>query len=93
MSDNKIDYEKIVFETDEGTEEFFILDDTKINEVNYILVTDSSDPDAEEIEVLILKDVSTAEDEESVYEVVVDEKEIAAVAPLFEESMGDVDIS
>lgn len=87
------DLEKIVFDTDEGEEEFYILDDTRINGVNYILVTDSDDPDAEEIEVLILKDVSSDEDEESVYEVVVDEKEIAAVAPLFEESIGDVDIS
>lgn len=87
------DLEKIVFDTDEGEEEFYILDDTRINGVNYILVTDSEDPDAEEIEVLILKDVSSDEDEESVYEVVVDEKEIAAVAPLFEESIGDVDIS
>ena len=87
------DLEKIVFDTDEGEEEFYILDDTRINGVNYILVTDSDDPDAEEIEVLILKDVSSDEDEESVYEVVVDEKEIAAVAPLFEETIGDVDIS
>ena len=45
------EYEKIIFETDEGEEEFYIIDDTKINEVNYILVTDAADPDAEEIEV------------------------------------------
>ena len=48
------EYEKIIFETDEGEEEFYIIDDTKINEVNYILVTDAADPDAEEIEVMIL---------------------------------------
>ena len=86
------EYEKIIFETDEGEEEFYIIDDTKINEVNYILVTDAADPDAE-IEVMILKDVSTGDDEESVYEAVTDENEIKAVAPLFEESIGDVDIS
>ena len=87
------EYEKIIFETDEGEEEIYIIDDTKINEVNYILVTDAADPDAEEIEVMILKDVSTGDDEESVYEAVTDENEIKAVAPLFEESIGDVDIS
>lgn len=87
------EYEKIIFETDEGEEEFYIIDDTKINEVNYILVTDAADPDAEEIEVMILKDVSTGDDEESVYEAVTDENEIKAEAPLFEESIGDVDIS
>ena len=50
--------EKIVFDTDEGEEEFYVIDDTRINGVNYILVTDAEDPDAEEIDVLILKDIS-----------------------------------
>lgn len=86
------EFEKIVFETDEGDEEFFVIDETKINEVNYILVTDSDDPDAEEIDVMILKEVS-GDDEETTYEVVTDEDELKAVAPLFEESIGDVDIS
>lgn len=85
--------EKIVFDTDDGEVEFFVMDDTRINGVNYILVTDSDDPDAEEVEVLILKDISKDEDSESVYEVVVDETELKAVVPLFEESIGDVDIS
>lgn len=87
------DLEKIIFETDEGEEEFYILDTTRINEVDYVLVTDSDDPDAEEIDVILLKDVSTDEDEESVLEVVTDEDEIKAVAPLFEESIGDVEFS
>lgn len=86
------EFEKIVFETDEGDEEFFVIDETKINEVNYILVTDSDDPEAEEIDVMILKEVS-GDDEETTYEVVTDEDELKAVAPLFEESIGDVDIS
>ena len=78
------EYEKIIFETDEGEEEFYIIDDTKINEVNYILVTDAADPDAEEIEVMILKDVSTGHNEETVYESVTYENEIKALAPLFQ---------
>ena len=87
------DLEKIIFDTDEGEEEFYIIDNTRINGVDYILVTDTDDEEAEEIEVLILKDVSADSDEESVYEVVVDETELKAVAPLFEESIGDVEIS
>ena len=55
------DIEKIIFETDDGEEEFFVLDETRINGTNYILVTDCDDVDAEEIEVLILKDVSSDE--------------------------------
>jgi len=85
--------EKIIFETDDGEEAFYILDETRINGVNYLLVTDAEDPDAEEIDVIILKDVSKDDDEERLYEVVTDDEEIVAVAPLFEESMGDVDIS
>lgn len=87
------EFEKIVFDTDDGEQEFYVLDDTRINGVNYILVSDADDPNDEEIEVLVLKDVSKDEDSESVYEVVTDEAEIGAVVPLFEESMGDVEIS
>lgn len=86
------DFEKIVFETDDGEEEFYVLDETRISGVNYILVTDCDDPEAEEIDVMILKDTSDEGDSESVYEVVTDENELMAVAPLFEESIGDVDI-
>lgn len=87
-----MEIEKILFHTDDGDEEFYILDQTRINGTNYILVTNSDDPDAEEIEVLILRDISTDEDTESVYEVVEDEDEARAVAELFEDSIGDVDI-
>lgn len=92
MSENTNEIEKIVFETDEGQEEFFVLDETRIRGINYILVTNSDDVEAEEIEVLILKDISEETDPESVYEVVEDEEELQLVAELFEESMGDVDI-
>lgn len=85
-------FEKIIFETDEGEEEFYVLDSTRISGVNYILVTDADDPDAEEVEVMILKDVSSESDEESVYEVVTDEAELESVAELFEDSIGEVDI-
>lgn len=84
--------EKIIFDTDDGQEEFYILDDVRIKEVNYLLVTNAEDPDAEEIDVMILKEVAVEGDEEAFYEVVTDDDELVAVAPLFEESMGDVDI-
>lgn len=85
--------EKIVFDTEDGQEEFYILDQTRIKGVNYILVTNEDDLDAEELEVLILKDVSDESDTESVYEVVEDEEEAAAVAELFEDSLGEVEIN
>ncbi len=42
---------------------FFVLEQTRLGGVDYILVTDSEDDDAE---ALILKDVSAPEDEEAI---------------------------
>lgn len=83
--------EKISFEF-EGTNEqveFFVLEQTKLNGNTYILVTDS---DEDEAECLILKDTSDAEDQDSVYEIVEDDNELAAVLKVFEELLEDVDI-
>ncbi len=70
--------EKIIFMSDELGEEveFFVLEQTKVNGVSYILVTDSEEDDAE---CLILKDMSGAEDTESLYEIVEDDVELNAI--------------
>lgn len=83
--------EKIIFTFEETNEEveFFVLEQTKVNGNTYILVTDSED---EEAECLILKDTSSAEDTESVYEVVEDDVELSGVLKVFEELLEDVDI-
>ena len=80
--------EKITFSPD-GDEpvDFYVLEQTKIAGVNYILVTDFEDGDGE---ALILKDLSKAEDTESVYEIVSDENELNAVAGVFEDLLEDV---
>ena len=70
-------------------EEFFVLEQTKVNGISYILVTDSEEDDAE---CLILKDTSKAEDTESVYEIVEDDVELGALLKVFEELLEDVDI-
>ena len=60
--------EKIRFMSEEMQEtDFYVLEQTKVNGVSYILVTDSEEDDAE---CLILKDTSAEEDKESVYEIV-----------------------
>lgn len=79
--------EKIIFETEDGAVEFYVLDETKINNTNYILVADSMEDEAE---AMILKDVSTQEDSEAVYVPVEDDTELDAVAGVFAESLGDV---
>lgn len=83
--------EKIQFMFGEGTEsvDFYVLEETKVNGVSYILVTDSEDDDAE---CMILKDTSKAEESESVYQIVEDDTELEAVLKIFKELLEDIDI-
>ncbi len=83
--------EKIIFIDDEGKEvEMFVIEETRINNVNYLLVTD--DAESEEAEAYILKDVSEEQDEEAVYEIVSDESEIDYIGKIFSELLEDIDI-
>ncbi len=83
--------EKVRFTFGDGTgeDEFFVLEETKINGSAYILVTDSQEDDAE---CLILKEVSQSQQADSVYEIVEDETELLAVSKVFEELLEDVNI-
>lgn len=82
---------KIIFTTEDGEEiAFYILEETTISGVNYLLVTDSNE---EEAEALILKEQKGENEEEMVYEVVEDEKELNAISKVFEELLEDIDIT
>ncbi|WP_461812393.1 DUF1292 domain-containing protein [Faecalimonas sp.] len=83
--------EKIQFMFEDGTEsvDFFVLEETKVNGVSYILVTDSEEDDAE---CMILRDTSKPEDSESVYELVEDDTELEAILKIFEELLEDIAI-
>lgn len=80
--------EKITFNP-QGEEpvDFYVLEQTRIGGYNYILVTDFEEGDGE---ALILKDISKDGEEESVFTVVSDEEELAAVAGVFENMLEDV---
>ncbi len=80
--------EKITFCPD-GDEpvEFFVLEQTRISGVNYILVTDFEEGDGE---ALILKDMSKEDEAESRYAIVDDDTELRAVAGVFEDLLEDV---
>ena len=81
--------EKILFQAmDEEPVEFYVLEQTTVAGVNYILVTDTEDGDGE---ALILKDISRAEDEEAVYDIVSEDKELNAIAEIFENLLDDVE--
>lgn len=82
--------DKITFISEnEEAVELYVLEETRIGGVDYILVTDSEEGDAE---CLILKDLSEAEDAEAVYAIVEDENELDSVFGVFEQMLEDVDI-
>ena len=88
--DNRPD--EIVFTTEEGdTVTFQVIEQTRLGGVNYLLVsTDSGDE--EEAEALILKDVSQDTEEEAVYDIVEDDKELQSVAAIFKELLDDIEL-
>lgn len=82
--------EKLTFQDENGdAAEFFILEQTRINGTNYLLVADSEDEDGE---CLILKDTAGEEERESLYEIVEDEQELDALLTIFGQLLDDVDI-
>ena len=82
--------EKIVFNTEDGEVLFYVLEQTRVNGVNYLLVSESED---EEAECLILKDTASEADPESVYEEVTDEDEQDALLAIFTELLEDTEIT
>lgn len=83
--------EKIVFRA-EGEEavEFYVLEQTRIGGVDYILVTDTEEDDGE---ALILKDMSQPGEEEALYEIVTEDEELDAVSAVFESMLEDIELS
>lgn len=80
--------EKITF-CPEGEEavDFFVLEQTRIAGINYILVTDVEEGDGD---ALILKDLSKDDEKESLYTIVSDDKELEAVAGVFADLLDDI---
>lgn len=83
--------EKLIFTTPDTQEEveFYIIEQTRINGMNYLLVTES---DEEETEAYILKDISKIEESDSVYEIVEDDEELEAISKVFSELLEDIDL-
>ena len=85
--------EQIIFDSENGEQTpFFVIEETTINEVHYLLVSDE-DPDTSdgEGEASILKCVSTDDDEET-YEFVEEDDEWDAVLSVFKELVDDLDL-
>ena len=81
--------DKIIFRSPETQEEisFFCLEQTKIHNQNYLLVTEDEEGDSD---AYILKEISS-DGEETVYEMVEEDAELEAIGRIFSELMEDVD--
>ncbi|MCI9539820.1 MAG: DUF1292 domain-containing protein [Lachnospiraceae bacterium] len=85
--------EKIVFTAPETGEEveFYVVEETRINGVNYLLVTES-DKEEEDAKAYILKDMSKEEETEAVYKIIDDDEELEAVSRVFAEQLDDMEL-
>lgn len=84
-------YETVPFLTEDGKKiEFYILEQTMIGGLNYLLVTE--DWEDEDSEAMIMRERRDLDGLYASYEFVEDEGELAAVSRVFEELMDDVDI-
>ena len=82
--------DKLTFQGKDGEQvDFYVLEQTRVNGVNYLLVADSEEDDGE---CLILKDMASEEEQESLYEIVENEQELGAVLAVFEQLLDDVEI-
>ena len=82
--------DKVTFQKNETeTVKYYILEQTRISGINYLLVTDTEEGDGEAI---ILKEISKAEDEIGGYTDDLTDKEFEAVVPIFENLLEDVDL-
>ena len=83
---------KIILKDENGQEDvFYIIEETTLGNIHYIMVTDTPDEE-EEADAYIMKDVSSPEDAEAVYEFVEDDKELEAIGNVFAQLLDDIDI-
>lgn len=86
--------EKIKFVDDVTGEEieFHVVEQTRVNNINYLLVTEEDEGEDEEATAYILKDLSLPEDKDARYEIVEEDEEIDYISKIFSELLEDVDI-
>ena len=84
--------EKIKFQVPDSDEtvELYVIEQTRINGIDYILVAEEEEGDCD---AYILKDLSSESDEEASYEMVESEEELEYMMKLFTSILEDVDIT
>jgi len=82
--------DKLTFTSEDGEVlEFFVLEETRVQETNYLLVADTEEEDGN---CYILKDTSGQEAEEAEYEFVDNDNELNVLTKIFTELLEDTDI-
>ncbi len=84
--------DKIVFQAPQNGEsiEFYVVEQTRINGTNYLLVTEEEEGDCD---AYILKEVSQEENDDITYELVESEEELEYMSRIFGEILEEVDIT
>lgn len=84
--------ETVIFYDEETNEsvEFFVVEEVRINNINYVLVTDTEEDEAT---AYILKEISVDENGESMFEMVSDDDELDYIGRVFEQVLDDVEIT
>ncbi len=89
----RIIMDKLTFTSDDGEkQEYFIIAGAEADGTEYLLVSEENEEDAEAFILKYITEKNSDGEEESVYEMVTDEDEIAKVIPAFESVLGDVSI-
>lgn len=83
--------EKIEFQVPDSDEtaSFYVIEQTRINGFNYLLVTEEEEGDCD---AFILKEISEEGEEEVSYEIVESEEELEYMSKIFASVLEDVDI-
>lgn len=82
--------EEIILTSIDGEEiKFYVIEETRIGGINYLLVSDSETEDGD---AYILKDTSGSEDSDALYEIVEDDEELSYLSKIFNELLDDDDI-
>ena len=84
--------EKIIFQVPDSNEtvEFYVLEETKINGFQYLLVTEEEDGDSD---AYILKDVSKDSEADANYVMVEEDDELEYMSKIFASILEDIDFT
>lgn len=90
MADDKLRKIKFTVDGTDETVELYVLEQTTINGVNYLLVTEQ-DFEQEDSEVMIFKEADI-DGTDVLYDPVTDDTELEAIAKVFDEMLEDFDV-